>query len=313
MKPITAFKVAASKSYRDPALERVIALDLRASYHYAEKVLRGDFYYNGVKIISSGVEGRIEYVIKTAGEKLEKMLKADHSPNKPKTAEELVRLFAEKFDPTKNKSYLTALANKYLKKMFLVEDAKKIFDGLVIFDKFKSKMEVKDFNAYKDMNAFWTAVEPFEEQETGKEIVRDLKNSEATVYFHSTNLTVIIPKTEAASCTYGSGTKWCTAKDSDNMFSQYNSKGPLYILMFKSLGGEPRKFQLHYETDSFMDEKDSRVSKGDIAAMSKDAGYTEFLSKLIDQHYGDHLREVKEEVSRTSSKKSLSSFVIDIH
>jgi hypothetical protein len=321
MKPLQALRIAASAVDRSTPLERIIATDLRAAFHYADKILKRDFYLYGIKIISAGIEGRIEYVIKQVGPKLEQALAKDTSARKFKVTDvqTLVNYLAEKFDPTKNKSYLPALANKYVKGQFKVEDFEKIFEGLKVFDKFKSKMEVKDFNAFKDMDAFWTAVEPFEGQQTGKEQQRQVKQTETDVYYEDSNLKVIIPKTEAASCTYGSGTKWCTAADSNNMFGEYSRQGPLYILMFKSLGGKPRKFQLHYESNSFMNEKDSPVSKAEIAALSKDAGYTKFLSKLIDQHYGEHLREVKEEAARatpapakTTRKKTTSSLLITL-
>ena len=68
---------------------------------------------------------------------------------------------------------------------------------------------------------------------------------------------VIIPHTQEASCYYGKNTQWCTAAtDSYNMFNHYNNQGPLFINIRKTDG---KKFQFHFETNSFMDETDTPI------------------------------------------------------
>lgn len=75
--------------------------------------------------------------------------------------------------------------------------------------------------------------------------------------FETDKIVIIHPLTQEASCTYGAGTKWCTAAEKNNMFNTYNSKGPLYILIDKVTND---KYQLHFETDQFMDAEDKPVS-----------------------------------------------------
>lgn len=308
-----AITAAAQCPDRRPLLEEKIAKSLTCSLWYADNVLGGDFYLRGVRIIAAGLEGRIEFVKKTFGPKLELALKNDHSARLKHISDVdgLIKLLAEKFDPTHNKAYLAGLAKRYTTKQFLVEDAEKVWGGLKVFDKFKHKMEIRDFNKFKDMDEFWTTIEPFEDQKTGKEAIKEIKG-DADVFLETSNLKVVIPKSEAASCMYGSGTKWCTAADESNQFENYSGKGPLYILMFKSLAGKPRKFQLHYETESFMNEKDSNVSQTEIAQMSKDEGYTQFLNKLIKMHYSDIIEENKRDLAALRAKKKTAALQIVI-
>lgn len=120
---------------------------------------------------------------------------------------------------------------------------------------------------------------------------REIK-SDAVKVIDTPNFKVIIPKTEEASCLYGSGTRWCTAARDNNVFDQYNKQGNLYIIM-ANLGGRQRKFQLHVEGDQFMDERDQSVNKRDIAALSNMPEYTKFLNQLIEKHYGKYFKNAE--------------------
>lgn len=79
------------------------------------------------------------------------------------------------------------------------------------------------------------------------------------VYKDST-VRVIHPKDEAAACYYGQGTQWCTAATrGKNYFDQYNQQGPLYILIPTNPTYTGEKYQLHFETNQFMNEEDYPV------------------------------------------------------
>ena len=56
-----------------------------------------------------------------------------------------------------------------------------------------------------------------------------------------------------------------------------------------NLGGKARKFQLHMEDNSFMNERDLAIGKPDISALSKIPEYTQFLNFLIKKYYGKYL------------------------
>ncbi len=84
---------------------------------------------------------------------------------------------------------------------------------------------------------------------------------EGEMVYEDKYITIIHPTTEAASCYYGRGTKWCTAAlVSDNMFNLYNDDGPMYIITPKKPKHTGEKYQLHLGSGSLMDEKDEEVA-----------------------------------------------------
>lgn len=81
------------------------------------------------------------------------------------------------------------------------------------------------------------------------------------LYYGGTTVNIYQPKTEEESCHYGRGTKWCTAATKgNNKFSHYNSQGPLYIIVPKVPTYKGEKYQIHKESESYMDEMDQEVS-----------------------------------------------------
>jgi len=222
------------------------------------------------------------------GPKLEAALKADRFARNEgvKDVKELIDFLNDNFDPTTKKTYVRPLAQFYSRRLFKVEDSSMLNAALKIFEKHKSKMPIKDFAQYKDLNEFLAAIEPFGDKKSGVELKREIKNNEVTVYMETPELKVVIPKTFKASCIYGSNTKWCTTEAPGEKFKSYSGQGPLYILIFKNLN---RKFQMHYETNEFKNEKDDDVSKSEIEMMSKVPAYTEFLNRQIKLHYSKFL------------------------
>lgn len=74
------------------------------------------------------------------------------------------------------------------------------------------------------------------------------------------NFDIYIPNTYQASCKLGQGTTWCTASNSnDSWYNNYTTRGPLYILI--NYKNPTEKYQIHFETNSFMNKDDRTVSK----------------------------------------------------
>ena len=74
---------------------------------------------------------------------------------------------------------------------------------------------------------------------------------------------VYTPKTYAASCKLGQGTRWCTATtEDDSYFKKYTKSGPLYININKNNPAE--KYQLHFESGQYMDREDEEISLSDL-------------------------------------------------
>lgn len=155
--------------------------------------------------------------------------------------------------------YSKWILNLWKRKAVKEEDIYKFREYLSVFDKYKNRMEKKDINQYKSLPDLAVAIEPFEnsgEPESKSAEIRNIKKEAKKVYEDS-DWVVIVPETEEASCYYGKGTKWCTAAEHNNYFNNYSRQGPLYININKHSG---RKYQFHFESDQFMNEKDNGIN-----------------------------------------------------
>ena len=170
------------------------------------------------------------------------------------------------------------MLNLYKKNNLKLEDLYKATEYITIFDKAKKakKLDNNDINRFKTLPELFSVVEPFTHQESisNNDITKDIKTKEADVVYEDSEWKVIVPKTEKAACLYGANTQWCTAAKENNMFDNYNSKGPLYININKQTG---IKYQFHLETNSFMDEKDEQINLKSIGLTSGLINY--YLSK----------------------------------
>ena len=81
---------------------------------------------------------------------------------------------------------------------------------------------------------------------------------------------------------------FCTASTAN--FSQYHNQGPFYDIILND--GDPksmRVFQIHYESNQFVNETDSTITSSEIDLLSNHSGYTKFLNMLIEKHYAEYL------------------------
>ena len=248
---------------------------------------------------------RNEFLIKQYGERLIARAKQDHSYKGEKTPEAIVDQLLVG-DPQNGKN-LNAIIKWYIfdknkgkhgddidRGPFMMEDIKsKVLESLKTFFKFKSKIEIKDLGRYPSIQDLWevtdafageTETETLSKSQTEKIIKKDTKKLIDTPDFK-----VYVPETKEAACYYGKGTKWCTAADNDNMFDHYNNHGKLYVIM-AGTGENIKKFQLHFESEQFMNDKDAEITKAQIKYLSGFPKYKEFLEMLIEEHYGDELK-----------------------
>ena len=163
----------------------------------------------------------------------------------------------EDIDPTKNKQYVQWLANQYIKNQFRLEDAPRVKEVLVNFNRLKPRIEQKDINRY-DFHSLDQTIDQI------LDVKLDTDNTDVSsvpgvkVLYKGLLGYLAIPETKQASCTLGSGTKWCTAAKENNMFDHYNKQGPLYI--WKDRDGS--KYQFHFQAGQFMDAQDKPINKG---------------------------------------------------
>lgn len=234
---------------------------------------------------------KIEYIEKAKAAQILKAFEADKSVLKGDVSARNILDTLGKADPSKDGSVIQWIANMYTKGQFKLEDVSRIKDDITKFLKFKSKIKNKDLNSYKSLSDLYDAISEFKDDEelelTKRQQSKQLKNTETITVIDTPNFKAIIPLTKEASQKYGAGTKWCTASDKNCMFDEYHKQGNL-IIIIAGEGSAAKKFQLHYESDSFMDDTDQPIDKKDIAYLSGFPQYKELLDKLIKKHYFDN-------------------------
>ena len=201
--------------------------------------------------------------------------------------------------PEKNKmgKYGKWLLSLYQRGKLKIGDLGEAKECLSTFSKYINRIEVKDINKYGSIRELYDAVCPFMsggEATSKSDALRRQKHAEAEKVYEDELWEVIIPHTQKASCIYGKGTKWCTAAESSqNMFDYYHRQGELYININKQSG---KKYQFHFESDSFMDELDDpinspiaetiRMTDGLLGYYKKNRSFTDYL-RLLYTEVGD--------------------------
>ena len=183
-------------------------------------------------------------------------------PDKQKDNMNAILAGIEDRDPSPNKQYSQWLARTYARGGVSMEDLNR-GNLLGAFDTAKKRRMVKpehaDINRFKFYQDFEDAIEHhynnFEDLDADQR-----PEGTAKKVYNDDNVTIVVPEDEAAACKYGRGTRWCTASTRGyNMFDQYNRQGKLYILIPKKPKYEGEKYQLHFQSNSYMDENDDPV------------------------------------------------------
>jgi len=191
-----------------------------------------------------------------------------------KQYEQIVAKYAldqiEQFDPTNHKEYVQWMVKNYItKNIKRYEDFGRVNAALNRFNNLKKRKKLQpehrdinrlNFDQLQDILETTYAQEAEESSNEEQRTLSAKMKQESELFYEDDTVTVIIPKTETASCYYGRGTRWCTAStDSFNYFERYSRDGSLYILFPKKPLHVGEKYQLHFSTDQFMDEDDDSV------------------------------------------------------
>lgn len=260
------------------------------------------------ELLFEGVDEKISHIAKSMGEKVFAAAELDNSAAPlldmasghndmdlyMKTAAlNVIKRLADA-DPTADRAdALVWIVRMYAAGRFMIEDIQRVRNDLTKFFRYRSQIPNKDLNSYKDLNQLYDAIEAVEGGEepiSGKQAKKLAKVQGAEKVVETPNLSVVKLLTPEAANIYGKGTKWCTTSENGGHFASYSKQGPLYAIIVNE-GGTQRKFQFHYESNQFMNERDRPVSKAEIALLSKHDGYTQFLNMLIKQHYGQYFED----------------------
>jgi hypothetical protein len=122
----------------------------------------------------------------------------------------------------------------------------------------------------KDIDQLMDWVDEYQEVETASKTQKQQSieqqfydSGEAELIYNDSEIKVVVPKSERASCYFGTNTRWCTAAtDSNNYFNEYNKRGPLYVVLIKA---KNQRYQFHFQTRQFMDERDEEINPNELA------------------------------------------------
>jgi hypothetical protein len=131
-------------------------------------------------------------------------------------------------------------------------------------------LHTRDLNQIKTLSDLENILQTYQEKTvTSKKAQQKAEEqgffdrNEAELIYDDAEIKVTSPKTHAASCYFGKNTKWCTtSRDDEDTFLDYIQDGPLYIILIKKLN---RRFQFHFETDQFMNERDDPIDPRELA------------------------------------------------
>lgn len=139
-----------------------------------------------------------------------------------------------KNDPSGNNKYLDWMA----KAVFTQESPPKhVIEAVNYFHNNVVRFPQKDINQYQTLKDLLGAIEVAKAKISKKEV----KESGVEKIYEDNDIIVIHPKTHAASCKYGSNTRWCvTMKNDPSYFRSYSERGPLFFFIDKRrLPNEP--------------------------------------------------------------------------
>lgn len=185
------------------------------------------------------------------------------------------------FDPDPAKKNTQWLLNLLLKgrndgngnitRAMQFEDLPSVRDLLVQFQQHARALPAanRDIMRYKSPGDLAAVLQPLAQQapvvsNRGIERQEEAKAyAQSTVLFNDAQYRILIPHTREAAVYFGRNTRWCTAADKNNMFSHYNERGQLYVILDKK---NNKRWQFHWEDNQFMDEMDRSINKQDFCA-----------------------------------------------
>lgn len=156
-----------------------------------------------------------------------------------------------------------------------LEDLSRLRVDLENFEKFKSKLEIKDINQYKTFSDLYDAIEPFvrkrpktseEKANERREKQLETLKSEITIVYNGSEGWIRIPKTKKAAQYLGQSTRWCTSAKANNMFDSYNKQDSLFVIYEKS---SKKRWQLHIDSGQFANEADKTLDWKEIPTWAK--------------------------------------------
>jgi len=228
----------------------------------------------------------------------------EHYPESMKSWTEAILGAIEDKDPTPNKAYTPWLARMYAKGDLKLEDMnRRGFLGLYDIAKRRRilRPEHNDINSFKTYREFENAMlsDNYDLDTIDNKPTKQEEKGQAKKVYEDSDVVVIVPEDEAAACRYGRGTRWCTASTrGQNYFDHYNRQGRMYILLPKNPEHEGEKYQLHFQSQQYMNEDDDQVNLVNLIS-KRFPNLLEFFLAMPDSGLKNDLRFTDPEVIQT--------------
>ena len=145
------------------------------------------------------------------------------------------------------------------------DEIEDVVESVKDFHRYQSNLEKKDINQYKSIDELNRALDYSRVKEHEKQL-----SSQAIKIYEDDKFLVVKPKTEEASCKYGSNTKWCVTSKGSGHFGRYTAgRQSLYFIInkAKSTNKNYSKVAIHFDDEGFMrywDAQDSPMSQREI-------------------------------------------------
>ena len=164
--------------------------------------------------------------------------------------------------------YVKLIIRMYLSKKLLLEDLPRVHEYLGYVYKHNVTL---DLNKIKTLSDIYELIKNFIAKSAGgdlNKILSVLTSKDYKKVYDGNVWEIYVPLTEKGACYLGVSTDWCTAwgpnsltknyVDRSNLFTTYNQKGNLFIIINKNNNEE--KYQFHFEESQYMDKNDSKIN-----------------------------------------------------
>ena len=165
-----------------------------------------------------------------------------------------------------------------------------LIDLIKDFDKYQSQLTKKDVNQYVSLNDFEKVILFIR----GKNKEKELEKQVDKIY-EDDKFLVIKPKSEEASCKYGSNTKWCVTSKGSGYFGKYTTgRQSLYFIInkAKSTNKNYSKVAIHFDdsgTPRYWDAQDSPMGQREIEIF--EYAFSDMIESIKDDYklYADSM------------------------
>ena len=172
------------------------------------------------------------------------------------------------------------------------------------FTRYQENLPEKNINNYESLSQLKDTINTYVNRNRRDFAVSD----DAEKVYEDDNIVVVSPKTHAASCYFGSGTKWCTTAESDSQFRSYNNTGKLFYILSKKLPSDNPYYKValyksFQNQESFYDAKDINISSAKVIELFGDT-WKKIISSVI-KYMNDNFPQKVDNLSDVTTEKAI--------